>query len=73
MTIWSNPFHIKIEMLIIDFRGHIKMTKEQLEYAFVGDVKEIESQLSNLIKVAHNGDIESYEKLLKIKEAIGSI
>ncbi|MEH6848605.1 hypothetical protein [Bacillus pseudomycoides] len=49
------------------------MKKEQLEISFAGDVKEMESQLSIIIKMAHKGDAESYEKLLKIKEAIGSI
>ena len=34
---------------------------------------EVESNLQGIFNAAHNGDAESYEILLKIKEAIGSI
>lgn len=34
---------------------------------------EIESNIQRIFNAAHNGDVESYEILLKIKEAIGSI
>ncbi|MBO1583004.1 hypothetical protein [Bacillus sp. XF8] len=33
----------------------------------------IENNLQDIFNAAHNGDAESYEMLLKIKEAIGSI
>ncbi|MEB9828858.1 MULTISPECIES: hypothetical protein [Bacillus] len=34
---------------------------------------EVESNLQGIFNAAQNGDAESYEILLKIKEAIGSI
>ncbi|MDV6040395.1 hypothetical protein N7X28_28670 [Bacillus sp. SM-B1] len=37
------------------------------------ELVEIESNLQGIFNAAHNGDVESYEILLKIKEAIGSI
>ncbi|WP_180226728.1 hypothetical protein [Bacillus pseudomycoides] len=45
------------------------MTKEQLEKELI----EIENNLQGIFNTAHNGNAESYEMLLKIKEAIGSI
>ncbi|WP_180229277.1 hypothetical protein [Bacillus pseudomycoides] len=36
-------------------------------------VKEIGSNLDEIINAAQKGDLDSYDMLLKIKEAIGSI
>lgn len=37
------------------------------------ELVEIESNLQGIFNTAHQGDLESYEMLLKVKEAIGSI
>jgi hypothetical protein len=37
------------------------------------ELVEIENNLQGIFNAAQNGDAESYEMLLKIKEAIGSI
>ncbi|EJQ55393.1 hypothetical protein IEI_00656 [Bacillus wiedmannii] len=48
------------------------MKKEKLENVVVTEVEEFESELLKVIKAAHEGDKESLEIILKMKQAIVS-
>lgn len=52
--------------------GVLGMKKENLENVVVTEVAEFESQLLEVMKAAHEGDEESLEIILKMKQAIGS-
>ncbi|HDX9654303.1 hypothetical protein ABH961_005729 [Bacillus sp. RC251] len=48
------------------------MEKESLENVVVTEVTEFESQLLEVMKLAHEGDKNALEIMLKMKQAIGS-
>ncbi|WP_189655089.1 hypothetical protein [Bacillus sp. OE] len=48
------------------------MKKENLENVTVTEVTEFESQLLEVMKLAHEGDEKALEIMLKMKKAIGS-
>ncbi|MED1012104.1 hypothetical protein [Bacillus mycoides] len=48
------------------------MTKEQLENVTAIEVAEFESQLLEVMKLAHEGDKNALEIMLKMKQAIVS-
>ncbi|OAK35896.1 hypothetical protein A6284_26575 [Bacillus wiedmannii] len=52
--------------------GVLGMKKESLENIVVTEVAEFESQLLEVVKAAHEGDENSLEIILKMKQAIGS-
>lgn len=56
----------------IEKMGVLGMKKEKLENVVVTEVEEFESELLKVIKAAHEGDKESLEIILKMKQAIVS-
>ncbi|WP_176546695.1 hypothetical protein [Bacillus toyonensis] len=48
------------------------MKKESLENMVATEVAEFESRLLEVVKAAHEGDENSLEIILKMKQAIGS-
>lgn len=48
------------------------MKKENLENAITTEVMEFESQLLEVMKLAHEGDKNALEIMSKMKQAIGS-
>ncbi|MED1287314.1 hypothetical protein [Bacillus mycoides] len=48
------------------------MKKENLENVAATEVVEFESQLLEVMKLAHKGDEKALEIMLKMKQAIGS-